>query len=207
MVKCLHKVFSTFLKEILQELTPLGESGSEVSHFISEPRNFAEVKKLSENIKKTWPKATLKDIKNLINNQTFQIGYQNEGEPVTPCRDVYMEKIQSDGSLDKLKLSIVVRGDLHNKEMVGDTWSSTASMRTLKYFLADATKHKARIHQYDFIESFLQAKVENIVFVKLDIRYTYYFLGYAKYFGISLRLLKYMHGMTNSAKLFADELK
>ena len=26
-----------------------------------------------------------------------------------------------------------VRGDLQNKEMIGDTWSPTASMRTLKY--------------------------------------------------------------------------
>ena len=57
--------------------------------------------------------------------------------------DVYKAKIQSDGSLDKLKLRIVVRGDLQNKEMVGDTWSPTASMRNLKYFLADAAKHKA----------------------------------------------------------------
>ena len=32
--KCLHKVFSTVVKDISQELTPLGESGSEVSHFI-----------------------------------------------------------------------------------------------------------------------------------------------------------------------------
>ena len=59
--------------------------------------------------------------------------------------------------------------------MVGDTWSQTAFMRTLKYFLADAAKHKARVHQVDFIGEFLQAKVKNIVFVKLDMRYTYYF--------------------------------
>ena len=32
--KVLHEVFSTVVKEISQELTPLGESGSEVSHFI-----------------------------------------------------------------------------------------------------------------------------------------------------------------------------
>ena len=105
------------------------------------------MKKLSENIKKPWLKAILKEIKNLINNQNFLVGDQNEGEPVTPCMDVYKAKIQSDGSLDKLKLRIVVRGDLQNKELVGDTWSPTASMRTLKYFLADATKHKARVHQ------------------------------------------------------------
>ena len=89
--------------------------------------------------------------------------------------DVYKSKIQSNGSLDKLKLRIVVRGDFHNKEMVGDTWSPTASMRTLKYFLADAAKHKARVHQLDFIGEFLQDKVKSRFFVKLDIRYTYYF--------------------------------
>ena len=36
-----------------QELPPLGESGAEVSHFILEPRNFAEVKKIK------WHKETL----------------------------------------------------------------------------------------------------------------------------------------------------
>ena len=119
---------------------------SEVSHFIPEPRNFSEVTKLSENIKKPWLKATL-----------------------------YKAKIQSDGSLDKLKLRVVVRGDLHNKEMVRGTWSPTVSMRTFKYFLADAAKHKSRVHQLDFIGAFFQAKVKNRVFVKLDIRYTDYF--------------------------------
>ena len=63
--------------------------------------------------------------------------------------------------------------------MVGDTWSPTASMRTLKYFLADAAKHKARVHQLDFVGEFLQAKVKNIVFVKLDMRYADYFPEYA----------------------------
>ena len=90
--------------------------------------------------------------------------------------------------------------------MVGDTWSPTASMRTLKYLLADAAKHKARVHQLYFIGAFLQAKVKNRVFVKLDIRYTYYFPEYAKYFGRALILLKSMFGMNNYGKLFSDEL-
>ena len=40
----------------------------------------------------------------------------------------------------------------------------------------------------------------------LDIRYIDYFMEYTKYFGRALRLLKSMYGMTNSGKLFADEL-
>ena len=90
--------------------------------------------------------------------------------------------------------------------MVGDTWSPEASMRTQKYFLKDAAKHKARVYQLYFIGAFLQAKVKNIVFVKLDIRYTYYFPDYVTYFGRALILLKSMYGMTNYGKLFADEL-
>ena len=60
MGKGLHKVFSTVVKDISRELTPLVESGSVVSHFIPEPRKFAEVTKLSENIKKPWIKVTIK---------------------------------------------------------------------------------------------------------------------------------------------------
>ena len=90
--------------------------------------------------------------------------------------------------------------------MIGDTWSPTASMRTLKYFLADAAKHKSRVHQLDFIGAFLQANVTNIVFVKLDMRYAAYFPEYSQYFGRALELLNSVYGMTNSGKLFADEL-
>ena len=67
MGKGLHKLFRTIVKDILQELATLGVSGSEVYHFVPEPRDFAEVKKMSENIRKPWLKATLKEIKNLIN--------------------------------------------------------------------------------------------------------------------------------------------
>ena len=77
--------------------------------------------RLAEDIRKPWFKDTLKEIKNIINNQTFMIEDPKDGEPVTPCMDVYKAKIQSDGSLDKLKLRIVVRGDLQNKEMIVDT--------------------------------------------------------------------------------------
>ena len=79
-------------------------------------------------------------------------------------------------------------------------------MRTLKYFLKDAAKHKSRVHQLDFIEAFFQAKVKNRVFVKLDMRYADYFPEYAQYFGRALKLLKSMYSKTNSGKLFLDDL-
>ena len=77
---------------------------------------------------------------------------------MTICMDVYKAKTQSDGSLDKLKLIILVIGYLHNKESVEDTWSPTASMRTLKYFLVDYVMHKTRVHQLYFVPELLQSK-------------------------------------------------
>ena len=136
------------------------------------------MKNFSDDIKKPWLKATLKDIKNLINNQNFLVEDPEKYEPLIPCMDVYKAKKQSDEILDKLKLRISVRGDLQNKELVGDIWSPTASMRTLNYFLADATKHRSTVQQLYFIGAFLQAKLKNIVLLKLDSRYTYYFPEY-----------------------------
>ena len=74
MGKGLHKVFKTVVKEVLQILS-LGESSSEVSHFIPEPRNLAEVTRLPDDKQKPWLKATQKEIKNLINYCTFLVEY------------------------------------------------------------------------------------------------------------------------------------
>ena len=87
--------------------------------------------------------------------------------------DVYMAKNKYDGNLYKLKF--FVRGDLHNRDLVGYTWSQTASISTLKYLLSDATKYKTRFYQLDFIGLFLKVKVKNRVFVKLDSGYADYF--------------------------------
>ena len=88
MGKGLHKVFNTVVKDILQDFPPLGESSSEVSHFIPEPINFAEVTKFTYDIKKPQLKSNLKEIKNLINNQNFLVEDPDKDEPVTPCMDV-----------------------------------------------------------------------------------------------------------------------
>ena len=79
-------------------------------------------------------------------------------------------------------------------------------MRTFKYFLVDVVKNNAIAHQLDFIGVFLQEKFKNSLFVKLDSRYAYNFPEYSDYFGRSLGLFKSMYGMTNSGKLFDDDL-
>ena len=64
---------------------------------------------------------------------------------------MFIKKIQSDGIIEKLNFRVVVRGDLQNKGLIGDTWSPTPYIRNLTYFLADDVKHKSIVHQLDFI--------------------------------------------------------
>ena len=61
--KGLHKVFKVVVNQLNNPLPNLVESGLEVSHFVPEPRNFAEVTRLPADYKKAWLKATLKYIK------------------------------------------------------------------------------------------------------------------------------------------------
>ena len=57
-----------------------------------------------------------------------------------------------------------------------------------------------------FYLSIITGQGQEQSFVKLDMSYADYFPEYAQYFGIALNVLKSMYGMTNSGKLFADEL-
>ena len=60
MVEGLHKLFRTVVKEIFQYLPPLGESSSEISHFIPDPTKFSDVTKLSDEMNKHWLKGNSK---------------------------------------------------------------------------------------------------------------------------------------------------
>ena len=57
----------------------------------------------------------MNEINNLMNNQNFLVISREKDETVTICMDVYKAKIQYDGSIDNLKLIIVVIRLLKNK--------------------------------------------------------------------------------------------
>ena len=63
-----QNLFKAVINEIWKDLVFLCESRSKVSYFVPDPRNFAEVTVFLVAIKRPWIKATLKEIKNLVNN-------------------------------------------------------------------------------------------------------------------------------------------
>ena len=71
MGKVLYKAFKAVFNEIFNHYHVWVNMRQRFSYFIPEHRNFEELTRLSEDIKKPWPKENLKEIDNLIKNQTF----------------------------------------------------------------------------------------------------------------------------------------
>ena len=88
---------------------------------------------------KAWLGSIGSELRNLIvTNQTFAKELPKPGEQATPNKLVLKAKSLADGTLDKLKVRIVARGDLQKDNDWQDTWSACASIRTVKLFLAFA---------------------------------------------------------------------
>ncbi|MGH7973945.1 MAG: reverse transcriptase domain-containing protein [bacterium] len=181
--------------------------GSDPSPFSPPPSNMAAMLRLSnDTTKQAWLRASRKEIKNLVDNGTFLLQDPKADEKVTPCMDTYRAKLKSDGTLDKQKVRIVVRGDLQKQQSKEDTWSPTASVKLLKMFLAHAARMKCRVKQLDFIGALFQANVRERIFVKLPAKYGELFPEYSQYCGRPLRLAKSMYGMIHSGRFWWEEL-
>ena len=75
----------------------------------NQPQKFlTQFTRLSADIRILWLKETLEEINNLINNQNVLVDEPERGNPVTSRMDAYRSNIQSDISLDKLNLKIVI---------------------------------------------------------------------------------------------------
>jgi hypothetical protein len=182
-------------------------STSDANSWEPAPRTIRDITKLPNGMVKTeWLKSVKSELKTLIDSGTFVFDTMKQGEVSTPIMETFKVKVKSDGTLDKLKTRLVVRGDLQNKTIAEDKWSPTASFRSLKMFLAHAVCLQCRVKQLDFIGAFLQANTRSRIFVTIPAVFGVLFPEYSKYCGIPLRLAMSIYGMTLSGKYWYLDL-
>jgi len=145
-------------------------------------------------------KSVRKELKTLIDSDMFLFNDMKEGETSTPTMEIFKVKVKSNGSLDKLKTRLVIRGDLQNGQLLEDKWSPTASFCSLKMFMAHAARLKCQVKQLDLIGAFLQANTRSRIFVTIPSIFGLLFPEYKKYCGQPKGLPKSMYGMTLSEK-------
>jgi hypothetical protein len=180
-----------------------------IDPYLPEPRNLADFNRLSPDIQKDWIKAIRKEIKQVIENETFKKGEKlREGDEVIPSMFAFKAKITSKGFLDKLKARCVARGDMQLRPDDPDNlWSPCVFARTFKMFIASATRHKRPIRQLDFIAAFCQGIIKDQrLFLNLPKEYAHLVPEYKEYFERPLCLARSIYGLQISAKVWNEDV-
>ena len=179
----------------------------DISPYLPEPRNYRQIMQCPDGIQKDWIKSVYKEIKFLIENETFRKGEApTADDEIIPAIMVFKAKITSKGFLDKLKARCVARGDLQEKSAPEETWAPCVFGRTFKMFVCMAVRFLRIIKQLDFIGAFCQGRMQKRLFLQLPKEYLPHFPQYKAYFEKPVLLNKSIYGTDFAHKVFSDDL-
>ena len=166
--------------------------------FLPAPDKWQQVLKLPTNVRKAWTKSFIKELKEILKKDTVRRDQPNPGDPIIPVTAKFRVKLNPDGTIEKLKTRIALRGDMMSGPTnANEAWCPIAGFRALKMFLAFAAMIKARIYQLDYVAAFLQADVLGRKFTTFPNTWKELLEGepeLQKWCGIPLRLNKSLYG-------------
>jgi hypothetical protein len=123
---------------------------------------------------------------------------RTKGYRVLDCKWVYVYKFDKHGRFLKTKARLVVRGDQQAKSLTEDTYAATLAGRSFRTIIAIAARFDLELIQYDAVNAFVNAKLEEDVFMKMP-------PGHRRT-GTILKLSKALYGLRKSPLLWQKEL-
>ena len=121
-----------------------------------------------------------------------------KGHRVLDCKWVYIYKFDKHGRFLKTKARLVVRGDQQAKSLTESTYAATLAGRSFRTLIAIAARFDLELIQYDAVNAFVNATLEEDVFMKMP-------PGHRRT-GTILKLNKALYGLRKSPLLWQKEL-
>lgn len=130
-----------------------------------EPTTFKEA--ISCKDKKEWKKAIESELKSLHDNDTWELVELPKGRKAIPSKWIFRIKTNPDGSIDKYKARLVVKGYSQKKNIdYYETFSPVVKSSTIRAVLSVAAREKLKLAQFDVSTAFLYGTLEEDIYMK-----------------------------------------
>lgn len=134
-------------------------------HKLKEPQSFKEAMESPDKLK--WQEAMQNEITSLKENHTWDLVNLPKRRKALPCRWVYKIKFNPDGSVDRYKARMVIKGYSQIPGVDYDrTFSPVARLTTVRSLLAVAAKENLKVTQFDVTTAFLNGELEDEIYMK-----------------------------------------
>lgn len=130
------------------------ESG--YSAIMCEPRSYDEA--INSNEVRQWKRAMDEEYKSLLKNCTWELVEAPEDQKVIDNRWVFKVKENPDGTIERFKARLVVRGFTQQYGIdYEETFSPVVKYTSVRLILALAASHKMKLIQFDIKTAFCTA--------------------------------------------------
>lgn len=167
-----------------------------VINTIQLPRNIKEANRSRE--QELWSNAMNSEINSLNEKKVFE-KVPRPNKLVLPLNWVFRIKFNGDGTIDKYKARLVVLGNLQHKTKQNN-YSPVMSDLSFRLLLSFGVKHKMFIHHLDVCTAYLNADIDEEVYVECP-------PGFDQDKGHVFKLNKCLYGLRSSALAWYNKIK